>query len=85
MSDYREMTIGKAAALAAPAAAGSGASATLLGLNAEHWAMLASIATFVYCAVLLVLALPRLLTMVRHYWRKFIGRFQASNDDEAGA
>jgi len=59
----------------------------IFGLDAEQWAIMASIATFAYSGVLLVLALPRLGRLVRHYWRWIVRGFndEASNDDNAGA
>lgn len=83
MSDYRELTIGKAAALAAPAAAGTGASFTLLGLNAEQWAMTASAVTVLYGLVMIYLAMPRIIDRTKHCWRSLFGD-KSDPTDEAG-
>lgn len=86
MSDRYEQTIGNALAKVGPAVAGASGSATLLGLGAEHWAMLASIATFAYALVMLYLALPRIFARVRDCWRnKWFNRKPDHGDDGAGA
>jgi len=84
MSEH-ELTIGKAAALAAPAAAGSGASVTLLGMNAEQWAIVASVATVAYTMVLFYSLMPRLVGLTRSYWHKLFPPKPANDDDTAGA
>ena len=74
MNDYPEQTIGQAVAKIAPALGGAGGSATLLGLGAEQWAMVASLLTALYVAIQIVLSGPKLLAAARCMWRRAFGR-----------
>lgn len=85
MSDYPEQTIGNAMAKLAPALGGAGGSATLLGLGAEQWAMVASILTALYVGIQIVLSGPKLVAAARCMWRRVFGRRAADESDQAGA
>jgi hypothetical protein len=85
MSEYPEQTIGNAIAKVAPALGG----ATIAGLGPDQWAMVASILTVAYVAIMIWLALPRLIASVRTAWRKLLSRKPAAGagdgSDQAGA
>lgn len=80
MSDRYEQTIGNAAAKAAPALAGAGGSAMFLGLGADQWALIGFVLTATYAAIQIVLCLPNLMAMAKHYWRRWFGRGPDDSD-----
>jgi hypothetical protein len=85
MSDYRQHgeNLGNAALKTIPGLAGVGASATFLGLGADQWALIASVATAIYVIIQIVLCLPKLIILARRVVRYF--RPEPDDSDEAGA